>query len=119
MFNWYRQVSSLERKTFWACFSGWGLDALDVQMFTLAIPTLIAVFGIDKTEAGLISGVTLVASSLGGWVAGTVSDRIGRVRTLQITILWFSVFTFLCAFAQSFPQLRWGRFTNCGGAVSG
>ena len=105
MFNWYRQVSSLERKTFWACFSGWGLDALDVQMFTLAIPTLIAVFGIDKTEAGLISGVTLVASSLGGWVAGTVSDRIGRVRTLQITILWFSVFTFLCAFAQSFPQL--------------
>jgi len=105
MFKWYRQVSSLERKTFWACFSGWGLDALDVQMFTLAIPTLIAVFGIDKTEAGLISGVTLVASSLGGWVAGTVSDRIGRVRTLQLTILWFSVFTFLCAFAQSFPQL--------------
>jgi len=105
MFKWYRQVSSLERKTFWACFSGWGLDALDVQMFTLAIPTIIAVFGIDKTQAGLISGVTLVASSLGGWVAGTLSDRIGRVRTLQITILWFSVFTFLCGFAQSFPQL--------------
>ena len=105
MFKWYRQVSSLERKTFWACFSGWGLDALDVQMFTLAIPTIIAVFGIDKTQAGLISGVTLVASSLGGWVAGTLSDRIGRVRTLQITIIWFSVFTFLCGFAQSFPQL--------------
>ena len=105
MFNWYRQVSPIERKTFWACFSGWGLDALDVQMFTLAIPTIIAVFGIDKTQAGLISGVTLVASSLGGWVAGTISDRIGRVRTLQITILWFSVFTFLCGFAQSFPQL--------------
>lgn len=105
MFKWYRQVSPLERKTFWACFSGWGLDALDVQMFTLAIPALIAAFNIDKTQAGMISGVTLVASALGGWIAGALSDRIGRVKTLQITILWFSIFTFLCAFAQTFPQL--------------
>lgn len=105
MFKWYRQISPLERKTFWACFSGWGLDALDVQMFTLAIPALIAAYGIDKTQAGLISGVTLVASAIGGWVAGALSDRIGRVRTLQFTILWFSLFTFFCAFAQTFPQL--------------
>ena len=33
MFSWYRESSSKERKTFWACFGGWGLDALDVQMF--------------------------------------------------------------------------------------
>jgi MFS family permease len=105
MFSWYRQVSQLERKTFWACFSGWGLDALDVQMFTLAIPALIAAFGLDKTEAGLISGVTLVSSALGGWLCGAISDRVGRVRTLQLTILWFSLFTFLCSFAQTFPQL--------------
>lgn len=105
MFNWYRQVSAQERKTFWACFSGWGLDALDVQMFTLAIPALIAAFSLDKTQAGMISGATLVASALGGWVTGAISDRLGRVRTLQLTILWFSVFTFLCSFAQTFPQL--------------
>src|SRR3954454_10579637 len=98
MFTWYRQISSNERKTFWGCFAGWGLDALDVQMFTLAIPAIIAAFGIDKTQAGLISGVTLVSSALGGWIAGAVSDRFGRIRTLQFTILWFSVFTFLCAF---------------------
>lgn len=105
MFNWYRQVSGQERRTFWACFSGWGLDALDVQMFTLAIPALIAAFGLDKTEAGMISGATLVSSALGGWVTGAISDRLGRVRTLQLTILWFSIFTFLCSFAQTFPQL--------------
>lgn len=105
MFTWYRQVSRLERKTFWACFSGWGLDALDVQMFTLAIPALIAAYGLDKTQAGMISGATLISSAIGGWIAGSLSDRIGRVRTLQLTILWFSVFTFLCAFAQTFPQL--------------
>jgi MFS family permease len=105
MFNWYREVSATERKTFWACFSGWALDAFDVQMFTLAIPALIVAFAIDKTQAGLISSVTLVASAIGGWIAGALSDRIGRVRTLQLTILWFSVFTFFCALAQTFAQL--------------
>jgi MFS family permease len=34
-----------------------------------------------------------------------LSDRFGRVRTLQITVGWFAVFTFLCGFAQSYTQL--------------
>jgi MFS family permease len=105
MFTWYKQGTPLERKTFWGCFAGWGLDALDVQMFTLAIPAIIAAYGINHTQAGAISSATLVSSALGGWLAGALSDRIGRVRTLQTTILWFAGFTFLCAFAQNFPQL--------------
>jgi MFS family permease len=105
MFNWYRNGTPVERNTFWGCFAGWALDALDVQMFTLAIPAIIAAYGIDKTQAGAISSVTLISSALGGWIAGAMSDRLGRVRTLQLTILWFAGFTFLCAFAQSFPQL--------------
>ena len=105
MFNWYRNGTPVEHNTFWGCFAGWALDALDVQMFTLAIPAIIAAYGIDKTQAGAISSVTLISSALGGWIAGAMSDRLGRVRTLQLTILWFAGFTFLCAFAQSFPQL--------------
>jgi MFS family permease len=105
MFTWYRDITAQERKTFWGCFGGWALDALDVQMFSLAIPVLIATFGLDKTDAGLISGVTLVSSALGGWIMGAVSDRIGRVRALQLTIVWFSVFTLLSAFAATFSQL--------------
>ncbi|MBR8095002.1 MFS transporter [Burkholderia cenocepacia] len=38
-------------------------------------------------------------------MAGLLADRIGRVRTLQITIVWFSVFSLLCALAQNFNQL--------------
>jgi MFS family permease len=34
-----------------------------------------------------------------------LSDRYGRVRALQITVLWFSLFTLLCAFAQNYEQL--------------
>jgi MFS family permease len=89
MFSWYRQVSKGERYTFWACFGGWALDALDVQMFSLVIPAIIAEWGISKTQAGLVSGVTLVASALGGWICGAAADRYGRVKTLQVTVIFF------------------------------
>ncbi|MBJ9975569.1 MFS transporter [Pseudomonas sp. S75] len=105
MFSWYRQITTRERKTFWACFGGWSLDALEVQMFGLAIPALIAAFSLSKGDAGLISGLTLVTSAIGGWLGGTLSDRYGRVRTLQWMILWFSFFTFLSAFVTGFYPL--------------
>jgi MFS family permease len=42
---------------------------------------------------------------VGGWLAGWLADRYGRVRTLQLAILWFAVFTFLSGLAQNFAQL--------------
>ena len=105
MFNWYQDSSTAERRTFWACFGGWGLDALDVQIFSLAIPALIAAFGISKTDAGLLGSVTLFFGAFGGWLGGALSDRFGRVRALQITIIVFAVSTFACAFAQNYAQL--------------
>lgn len=105
MFTWFREVAPVERRTFWACLGGWALDALDMQLFSLVIPALIATWGLSKTDAGLISGVTLVASALGGWLGGALADRVGRVKALQITILWFASATFLAAFCQSFEQL--------------
>ncbi|SIT47917.1 putative 4-methylmuconolactone transporter [Paraburkholderia piptadeniae] len=104
MFKWFSEISGNERRTFWACFGGWALDSLDVQMFSLVIPAIVAEWSISRAQAGLVSGVTLVASALGGWIAGMLSDRLGRVKTLQWTVAFFSVFTFLCAFAQNYPQ---------------
>ena len=105
MMDWYRSGSAAERKTFWACFGGWALDAFDVQLFSLVIPTLLGLWHISKGDAGLIASVTLVASAIGGWVGGTISDRVGRVRALQWMILWFAGATFLSAFAQGYWQL--------------
>src|SRR5438128_11530906 len=68
--TWYRSISGVERRTFWACFGGWSLDALDLQMFSLVIPAIIATWHLSKTEAGLVGSVTLVAASLGGWLGG-------------------------------------------------
>jgi MFS family permease len=102
---WYSELNAAEKKTFWACIGGWMLDAMDVQIFSFAIPAIIATFAITNADAGLIGTVTLLTSAFGGWFAGALSDRFGRVRTLQITIMWFAVFTLLCGFAQSYWQL--------------
>src|SRR3954471_4344683 len=101
----YRDMTAPERRTFWACFVGWALDAMDFMIYPLVIGTIIALWQVQRDTAGLAVTVTLLASAFGGWIAGYLSDRIGRVRTLQLTIIWFSVFTLLCAFAQNFTQL--------------
>jgi MFS family permease len=105
MANWYSDSAPLERRTFWASFGGWALDALDVQMFSLAIPALIAAFHITKGEAGLLGSVTLFFGAIGGWVGGALGDRFGRVKALQITIATFALATFASAFAMSYSQL--------------
>ena len=102
---WYSQMRPREKSTFWACTGGWILDAMDVQILSFAIPAIIAVFAITNADAGLIGTATLLSSAFGGWFAGALSDRFGRVRTLQITIAWFAFFTFLCGFAQNYTQL--------------
>ncbi len=107
--NWFRQLSIKERRTFWACFSGWALDAMDVQLYSFVIPTLITTWGISKADAGYLGTVALLLSAVGGWAAGLLSDRIGRVRTLQITILWFATFSFLSGLAQNYTQLLLAR----------
>ncbi|AJW47265.1 MFS transporter [Ralstonia mannitolilytica] len=109
LFRWYREISPQERRTFWSCKVGYALDAMDTQILSFVIPTLIGVWGLSKADAGLIGTCTLLASAAGGWVAGILSDRIGRVRALQITILWFAVFTFLCGLAQNYGQLLIAR----------
>jgi len=103
--SWYAELAPREKRTFWACFGGWALDAMDVQIFSFVIPAIVVTFGISNADAGLIGTVTLLTSAFGGWVAGILADRFGRVRTLQITVIWFACFTFLCGFAQDYRQL--------------
>jgi MFS family permease len=105
MLAWLRDLNSRERRTMLACWSGWTLDGFDQQLYSYIVPTVIGLWGISKGAAGTIGTVTLLTSSLGGWIAGALADRFGRVRVLQIAIIWYSLVTFLCAFAQNFEQL--------------
>ena len=105
----YRDMNVPERRTFWACASGWALDGMDFMIYPLVIGTIMVMWKVDAGTAGLAGTVTLLASAIGGWGAGYLSDRIGRVKTLQITILWFSFFSLVCAFVQNFDQLLVAR----------
>jgi len=105
----YRDMNTPERRTFWACASGWALDGMDFMIYPLVIGTIVTLWKVGPGAAGLAGTLTLLASAVGGWLGGYLADRIGRVRTLQLTILWFSFFSLLCAFAQSFDQLLIAR----------
>jgi MFS family permease len=102
---WITQLDVNERSTLLATFAGWMLDGMDVMVYSFVLPTLISLWHISKSEAGLLGTSALLLSSLGGWMAGLAADRYGRVRVLQLTILWFAFFTFLSGFANGFTQL--------------
>jgi MFS family permease len=102
---WISELNANERSTLVATFAGWMLDGMDVMVYSLVLPTLISLWHISKGEAGVLGTSALLLSSLGGWLAGLAADRYGRVRVLQLTILWFAFFTFLSGFANGFTQL--------------
>jgi MFS family permease len=105
MLTWLHDLTARERRTMTACWAGWTLDGFDQQLYSYVVPTMIGLWGLTPGAAGTIGTVTLLTSSLGGWLAGALADRFGRVRVLQAAILWYSLFTFLCSLAQNFEQL--------------
>ncbi|OXH84201.1 MFS transporter, partial [Burkholderia multivorans] len=73
--QWFRELSSRERRTLYAGFGGYAVDAFDFMIYSFLIPTLIATWGMTKSEAGMIATSSLISSAIGGWVAGILADR--------------------------------------------
>ncbi len=102
---WLLQLEAPERSALLATFAGWMLDGLDVMVYSFALPSLIALWHITRGEAGELSTSALLLSAVGGWIAGLAADRFGRVRVLQVSIVWFAIFTFLSGFCNNFTEL--------------
>jgi MFS family permease len=107
--KWYRTLDGDARRAFWTSLSGFSLDAMDIQLYSFCLPVLLGLWGLSHAEAGLLATVALTSSAAGGWIAGLLADRYGRVRLLRITILWFAISTCLCALASNFEQLLIAR----------
>jgi len=99
---------------FWAAWGGWTLDGMDSFIYALVLlPSLRELLprsGIAATKGNVgYYGGLLFALFLFGWglafLWGPVGDKFGRVRTLMLTIVWYSVFTFLSALVTSVWQL--------------
>ena len=104
---------------FWASWGGWTLDGMDSFIYALvmvpALRDLLPRSGLEATAANQgFYGSLLFALFLVGWglafLWGPVADKFGRVRTLMLTILCYSAFTFAGAFAGGIWQLALFRF---------
>ena len=112
-------LTQRQLRSFWAAWGGWALDGMDSFIYALvmvpALKELLPATGIPGTAANLGSyGGLLFALFLVGWgfsfLWGPIADRFGRVRTLMLTILCYSLFTFLGAVAGNVWQLALFRF---------
>jgi MFS family permease len=107
--KWLTELTPGERNTLIATFGGWALDGMDVMAYSFVVPTLMTTWHITGGEAGLLGTAALLISAAGGWLAGLLADRYGRVRILQLTIAWFALFTFLSGLTNSWWQLLFTR----------
>jgi MFS family permease len=101
-------------KGFWAAWGGWCLDGMDAFIYALvlvpALTELLPRSGIEPTPGNIgYYGSILFALFLLGWglsmVWGPIADRFGRVKALMATILFYSVFTFMCGLVTNIWQL--------------
>jgi len=95
-----------------AAWLGWGFDVFDSLLFNYVapncVPTLLGLeIGSDAAKQatpywiGLLTSILLVGWATGGIIFGRVCDRIGRTKTLLITMLMYAVGTALCAIAPN------------------
>ena len=103
--SWYRQVTKEQWKAFIATFGGWVLDGFDFTILAFILIDIQQEFTVTSAAAGLLGTVTMMTRLVGGVVAGTAADRWGRKGPLMVSILWFSIFAFLCGFSTSYAML--------------
>src|SRR5579863_4882221 len=76
--GWYHELSTKERRTFWACFVGWALDAMDVQLYSLVIATLTGLWAISRGDAGCSRPQRCwLPRSVAGWSAFSLTVTAG------------------------------------------
>ena len=103
--GWWDGLGTRGRKAFKAAFAGYSLDAFDLIILTLTLAAIGSTFDVGKGATGALATVTLSASAVGGILGGVLSDRIGRAKTLMLTVGVYSVFTFLSGLASSYEML--------------
>jgi MFS family permease len=103
-----------QKRAFLAAYGGWTLDGMDAYIYALVlVPALTEILpnsGIAPTPVNVgYWGMVLFAMFLLGWglsmVWGPIGDKIGRMRALMLTILSYSLFTFLCGTVTTIWQL--------------
>jgi MFS family permease len=115
-----RHLSAQQRRSGLAAWLGWTFDGLDMHLYTLVYAPFVAqLLGVASTRdpsvgrhASIIQGGFLLGWALGGGFFGRIGDRLGRSRTLALTILTYAAFTGLSSLATSWWHLLLFRFLS-------
>ena len=96
---------------------GWLFDTMDQWLYVLARgPALRDLLGEGATDAavkaaaGDVQAIFLFGWATGGLFFGIIGDRLGRTRTMAITVFIYAVFTGLSGFAQNYYDFAFYRF---------
>jgi len=114
---WYRGLTRYHWFVLIVAALGWLFDTMDQQLFNLARkPAITQLIGakpgdldIDK-YSGFATSIFIIGWALGGLIFGILGDRIGRAKTMLITILLYSAFTGLSAISTGFYDFTFYRF---------
>ncbi|MBC7998204.1 MAG: MFS transporter [Leptolyngbya sp.] len=106
---------------FAAAWLGAFFDGFDATIFVMVlVPALSELLGTGDNATIGRYGSYVLAAFMTGWAVGAVifgllADRIGRAKTMMITILTYAFCTGLCALAHSWQELALYRFlVGCG-----
>jgi MFS family permease len=119
-----RGLTRYQWTVFLVVWAGWALDATDFGLFSIVLkPAVSELLGGNPDAAaigrvgGILAMVGLLGWAFGGFIFGIIADYIGRVRTLAVSILIYSVFTAAQGFSDTTVQL--GIFRFLGGLGTG
>jgi MFS family permease len=104
---WWRELNRYHWFVFTMACLAWLFDCLDQQLFIIArnpaISDLLkgAAPEVQKEWGANATAIFVAGWATGGLIFGAIGDRIGRAKTLAITVLLYSVFTGLSAFSTS------------------
>jgi hypothetical protein len=113
---WWSNLTPYHWFVFIVASLAWLFDCLDQQLFLMARQGAMKALlpeGMDPKEYGGYATAIFVAGwATGGLIFGAVGDRIGRARTLTITVLLYSVCTGLSAFSKGWGDFAIYRFVT-------
>lgn len=115
--KWYQGITKYQWLVLLIASLGWVFDIFEGQIFVAsmrdAMPALLNVAADHPSVASWNDrgfGSFLLGGAFGGVIFGMLSDRIGRSKTMILTILFYSLFTCVTAFAQTPWQMVILRF---------
>src|SRR6476661_468930 len=118
---WWRELNRYHWFVLVVAALGWLFDTMDQQLFNLArVPAMKELLSDkesgpadDKQVAkfgGYATSIFLIGWASGGLAFGVLGDRIGRAKTMLLTILIYSLCTGLSALSRGFWDFAFYRF---------